>query len=144
MVADYALRRLDEMANQMFEMTKLCHQYQDQLWTEAKKAQAPAPTVELPPLSKPMTSSKHWDASIDWPLAGERAARLEREDQLRSCFTTIDRIEGRVRELEAQWIAAVDKARDAICDAQERESDEINAVLMILDDYAYPPEANHE
>jgi len=42
MVADYALRRIDEMENQLFEMTKLCHQYQDQLWTEAKKAQAEA------------------------------------------------------------------------------------------------------
>jgi len=37
---------------------------------------------ELPPLSKPITTSKYWDTSIDRPLAGERAVRLERQDQL--------------------------------------------------------------
>ena len=28
------------------------------------------------------TTSKFWDGGIDWPLAGERAARFEREAQL--------------------------------------------------------------
>lgn len=33
-------------------------------------------------LPHPLTTSKHWDAGIDGPLAGERAARLEREDEI--------------------------------------------------------------
>ena len=49
--------------------------------------------IQLPPLPKPMTSSKHWDGGIDWPVAGERAARLEREDQLREAFERIARLE---------------------------------------------------
>lgn len=38
---------------------------------------------ELPPLpcGKPH-NSKYWDAGIEWNVAGERAVRMEREDQL--------------------------------------------------------------
>lgn len=40
----------------------------------------------LPPLTKPLRNSKRWDGGIEWGIAGERAARLEREDQLREAL----------------------------------------------------------
>lgn len=43
-------------------------------------------TTGLPPLPKPLSLSKHWDGGIEWRIAGERAARLEREDQLSSAL----------------------------------------------------------
>lgn len=59
------------------------------------KTSAQASESELPSIPKPITTSKHWDDGIERRIAGERAARLEREDQLRTAFQ-------RVRELEQE------------------------------------------
>jgi hypothetical protein len=59
----------------------------------------PPATPQLPPLTKPMRNSKHWDAGVDWPLAGERAARLEREDQLSAALSEV----ATLREENAMW-----------------------------------------
>lgn len=55
---------------------------------------------ELPPIPKPLTKSKHWDDGIEWRIAGERAARLEREDQLRAALATVARLEHEVARLK--------------------------------------------
>jgi hypothetical protein len=54
---------------------------------------------ELEPLSKPITTSKYWDASIDWPLAGERAARLERQDQLLAALRETQQLQKQIDRL---------------------------------------------
>jgi hypothetical protein len=61
---------------------------------------APA-TPQLPPLTKPMRNSKHWDAGVDWPLAGERAARLEREDQLSAALSEVATLREENTDLKA-------------------------------------------
>jgi hypothetical protein len=55
---------------------------------------------ELPPLPNPITTSKYWDAGIDRPLAGERAARLERQDQLLAALREIQQLRQQVDGLE--------------------------------------------
>ena len=53
----------------------------------------------LPPLPKPLQSSKYWDRGIEWALAGERAVRLEREDQLRESLAKSRRLKAEVERL---------------------------------------------
>jgi len=63
----------------------------------------PAPSeLELPPLPNPITTSKYWDAGIDRPLAGERAARLERQDQLLAAQREIQQLRQRAEDAEAK------------------------------------------
>jgi len=73
----------------------------------------PLDTQELPPLPKPMMSSKHWDSGIEWSLAGERAVRLEREDQLREALSRISQLEKENAALYSALSDLVDGIEDA-------------------------------
>jgi hypothetical protein len=55
---------------------------------------------KLPPLPKPIRNSKHWDEGIERAIAGERAARLEREDQLLNLQCRVDELEAVLRLIE--------------------------------------------
>ena len=51
------------------------------------EAEVPAAeTVKMPKLPSPITKSPYWDDGIDQPLAAERAARKERELQLKKAL----------------------------------------------------------
>jgi len=64
---------------------------------------SPAPSEPtLPPLPNPIATSKYWDAGIDRPLAGERAARLERQDQLLAAQREIQQLRQRAEDAEAK------------------------------------------
>ena len=58
----------------------------------------------LPPLPKPLQSSKYWDRGIEWALAGERAVRLEREDQLRESLAESLRLKAEVERIREETI----------------------------------------
>jgi len=44
--------------------------------------------------------SRHWDNGIEWKIAGERAARLEREDQLRAVIARAEEAEADIEDIE--------------------------------------------
>ena len=70
-----------------------------------------ADRVKLPELPKPLRTSKHWDEGIERGIAGERAARLEREDQLLKALTDLSRAEARVEQMR-QALEAIEYALD--------------------------------
>lgn len=65
--------------------------------------------IELPglPCGKPH-NSKHWDEGIEWNVAGERAVRMEREDQLRESIVEIQALRESNDRLEKGWRADSD------------------------------------
>jgi len=78
----------------------------------------------LPPLPNPIATSKYWDAGIDRPLAGERAARLERQDQLLAAQREIQQLRQRVEDLEGR-----DRAGTRFLRKTQDEVDELRQQL---------------
>ena len=68
----------------------------------------------LPPLPKPLQSSKYWDRGIEWALAGERAVRLEREDQLRESLAESLRLKADLAAANVQ-IQDLQQGRCGMC-----------------------------
>ena len=78
-----------------------------------------ATMVSLPELTKPMRNSKHWDQGVDWPLAGERAARLEREDQLRDALKRAADAEAQVKQWQTWGIVEIAVRNRSVADYME-------------------------
>ncbi len=87
----------------------------------------------LPDLPKPLTTSKHWDKCLDWNLAGERAARMEREDQLRESKQRIARLEADLRQTETDKAELQGKFTGLLTTATRLEAE--NAELRKTTEY---------
>ncbi len=75
--------------------------------------------IELPPLPKPLTNSRYWDANLPADEAVEYAARREREDQLREALR--ERAEFEQAALDA--MANVDRLTERVQELEQSESE---------------------
>lgn len=89
---------------EQWKLVAICRQSLDACIAElaqlrARVAILDAQEVELPELPKPLRNSKFWDEGIEWGIAGERAARLEREAQLLESQRAVQAKNGVIRDL---------------------------------------------
>jgi len=105
----------------------------------APAAPATPQAEQWPPLTNPLRNSKHWDDGVDRPLAAERAARLEREDQLSAAMSEVERLKEVLENGEKMYIVMRNRCANTEAELATLEAshDRLLAGLKRLADKCY-------